>query len=89
MPVSTWVCALSFGRCRMSKFWLLVYLDFLKVCIPRWLYFSAQRDRARVRYLRIPVRSRPRIPAQYCGTGAAAATAPSSADIGSNDGYSR
>ena len=28
MPVCTWVCALSFGRCRMSKFWLLVYLDF-------------------------------------------------------------
>ena len=30
MPVSTWGCALSFGRCRMSKFWLLVYLDFFK-----------------------------------------------------------
>ena len=29
MPVCTWVCALSFGRCRMSKFWLLVYFDFL------------------------------------------------------------
>ena len=29
MPVSTWVCALSFGRCRMSKFWLLVYFGFL------------------------------------------------------------
>ena len=22
MPVCTWVCALSFGRCRMSKFFL-------------------------------------------------------------------
>ena len=28
MAVSTWLCALSFGRCRMSKFWLLVYFDF-------------------------------------------------------------
>ena len=29
MPVvCTWVCALSFGRCRMSRFWLLVYLGF-------------------------------------------------------------
>ena len=28
MAVSTWVCTLSFGRCRMSKFRLLVYLDF-------------------------------------------------------------
>ena len=28
IPACTWVCALSFGRCRMSKFWLLVYLDF-------------------------------------------------------------
>ena len=35
MPVCTWVCTLSFGRCRMSKFWLLVYLDFfLKVYVP-------------------------------------------------------
>ena len=30
MPVCTWVCALSFGRCRMSKFFLLVYLDFFE-----------------------------------------------------------
>ena len=29
MPVCTWVCALSFGRCRMSKFFLLVYFCFL------------------------------------------------------------
>ena len=35
MPVCTWVCALSFGRCRMSKFFLVVYLDFLKVCVVR------------------------------------------------------
>ena len=34
MPVSTWVCALSFGRCRMSKFWLLVYLDFFESLRP-------------------------------------------------------
>ena len=31
MPVCTWVCALSFGRCRMSKFFLLVYLDFFEI----------------------------------------------------------
>ena len=31
MAVSTWVCALSFGRCRMSKFGLLVYLDFYRI----------------------------------------------------------
>ena len=31
MAVSNWVCALSFGRCRVSKFWLLVYLDFCKI----------------------------------------------------------
>ena len=42
MPVCTWVCALSFGRCRMSKFWLLVYLDFFEslrpalAVTPRW-----------------------------------------------------
>ena len=30
MPACTWVRALSFGRCRMSKFWLLVYLDFFE-----------------------------------------------------------
>ena len=35
MPVSTWVYALSFGRCRMSKFWLLVYFDFLGVFVAR------------------------------------------------------
>ena len=34
MPVSTWVCALSFGRCRMSKFWLLVYLAFFENLRP-------------------------------------------------------
>ena len=28
MPVSTSACVLSFGRCRMSKFWLLVYFGF-------------------------------------------------------------
>ena len=28
MPVCSWVCALSFGRCRMSKFFLLVYFCF-------------------------------------------------------------
>ena len=31
MAVSTWVCALSFGRCRMSKFRLLVYLDSYRI----------------------------------------------------------
>jgi len=34
MPVCIWVCALSFGRCRMSKFWLLVYLDFFESLRP-------------------------------------------------------
>ena len=34
MPVCTWVCALSFGRCRMSKFLLLVYLDFFESLRP-------------------------------------------------------
>ena len=34
MPVCTWVCALSFGRCRMSKFWLLVYLEFFESLRP-------------------------------------------------------
>ena len=28
MPVCTWVCALSFGRCRMSTVFLLVYFCF-------------------------------------------------------------
>ena len=28
LAVSPWVCVRSFGRCRMSKFWLLVYLGF-------------------------------------------------------------
>ena len=44
MAVSTWVCALSFGRCRMSKFWLLVYLDFfesLRPALASWLTFDA------------------------------------------------
>ena len=31
IPACTWVCALSFGRCRMSKFFLLVYLDFFEI----------------------------------------------------------
>ena len=34
MPVCTWVCALSFGRCRMSQFFLLVYLDFFESLRP-------------------------------------------------------
>ena len=34
MPVCTLVCALSFGRCRMSKFFLLVYLDLFESLRP-------------------------------------------------------
>ena len=46
MAVSTWMCALSFGRCRMSKFGLLVYLDFYRI-LRRTLRRRSRRRRGR------------------------------------------
>ena len=28
----------------MSKFWLLVYLDFMKVCVVRWRHLELERE---------------------------------------------
>ena len=43
MPVCTWVCALSFGRCRMSKFFLLVYFGFFGSLRPSLIFIRAEK----------------------------------------------